>query len=92
LNLPYQKTSTLLYGLYPNHCSFFVHFFPKGFKKSGLANHTNKKKVLKIRASSKVAELWTSDCNHPSIISQQGANSTLDATLNPCQTHPSHFS
>jgi hypothetical protein len=56
------------------------------------ANCIKEKKVLKIRASPKVAEPWMGDHDHPSIISQQGANSTIDATLNPRQTCPSDYS
>jgi hypothetical protein len=32
------------------------------------------------------------DPDHLSIISQQGANSIVDATINPRQTCPSHYS
>ncbi len=71
---------------------FLCNFLPKDFKKSGLVNRIKGKKVFKIRALLKVAELWTGDCNHPSIINEQGASSTLDVTLNPCQTHLFHYS
>ncbi len=55
-------------------------------------NHIQGKKVLKIRTSPKATELWMGDHDHPSIISQQGASSIVDAILNPCQTCPSHYS
>jgi len=71
---------------------FSCNFLPKGSKKLGPMNHIKGKKVLKIRASPKATELWMGDHDHPSIVSQQGANSIVDATLNPRQTCPSHYS
>ncbi len=71
---------------------FSCNFLPKGSKKLGPVNHIQGKKVLRIRASPKVTELWMGDYDHPSIISQQGASCIVDATLNPCQTCPSHYS
>jgi hypothetical protein len=53
---------------------FSCKFLPKGSKKLGPMNHIKGKKVLKIRALSKVTELWMGDHDHPSVISQQGAN------------------
>jgi hypothetical protein len=61
-------------------------------KKLGVANHIKEKKVLKIRALPKAAEPWMGDRNHPFNISQQQANSTIDATLNHQQTCSSHYS
>jgi hypothetical protein len=52
-----------------------MQIFAKRLKKLGPMNHIKGKKVLKIRASSKVTELWMGDHDHPSVISQQGANS-----------------
>jgi hypothetical protein len=55
-------------------------------------NHIKRIFYKKNRASAKAVESWMGDHDHPSIISQQGANSTVDVTLNPRQTHPSHYS
>ncbi len=76
----------------PGQSSFLCKFSPQGSKYLGPTNHIKGKKVLKIRALPKVAEPWMGNRNYPSIISQQGANSIVDETLNPWQTHPSHFS
>jgi hypothetical protein len=69
-----------------------VQIFAERLKTLGPKNHIKGKNVLIIRALPKAAELWMGDHNHPSMISQQGASSIIDATLNPCQTHPFHFS
>jgi hypothetical protein len=66
-----------------------MQIFTKRLLKIGLINGI---KGNKIKASPKAAELLMGDHDYPSIINQQGANSTIDHKKSCRQTLLSHFS